>query len=47
MACKICGRQACTESFHSIEAQEQYEKEQDLIEEARLMTEPEQENENG
>lgn len=47
MACKICGRQACTECFHSIEAQEQHEKEQNIIEEARLMTEPEQENENG
>lgn len=43
MACRICGRQACTESFHSIEAQEQYEKEQVLTEEARLMTEPEPE----
>jgi hypothetical protein len=26
MACRICGRGACTESFHSIAAQEEFEK---------------------
>lgn len=25
MTCKICGRGACTESFHSIEEQEEFE----------------------
>jgi hypothetical protein len=25
MSCKICGRNACTESFHSIEEQEEFE----------------------
>ena len=25
MACRVCGRCSCTESFHSIEEQEQYE----------------------
>lgn len=25
MTCKICGRNACTESFHSIEEQEEFE----------------------
>jgi hypothetical protein len=25
MACKICGRISCTESFHSIEDQEEFE----------------------
>ena len=25
MACKICGRTACTESFHSLEEQEEFE----------------------
>ena len=26
MACKICGRDACCPSFHSIEAQEEYDR---------------------
>ena len=26
MACKICGRSSCTESFHSIREQEEHEK---------------------
>ena len=44
MACRICGRQSCTECFHSIEEQEEYEQhKQDLEEEAHLMTEPEEE----
>ncbi len=25
MACKICGRYACIESFHSLEEQEEFE----------------------
>jgi len=25
MACKICGRESCTESFHSLEEQEEFE----------------------
>ena len=25
MTCKICGRQACTESFHSLKEQEEFE----------------------
>lgn len=25
MSCKICGRTACTESFHSLEEQEEFE----------------------
>lgn len=29
MTCRICGRDACTESFHSIEEQEQYEENKD------------------
>ena len=29
MACKICGRNSCTESFHSIEEQEKFEEEQE------------------
>jgi len=37
MTCRICGRDTCTECFHSIEEQEEFE---DLQEEARLMTEP-------
>lgn len=28
MSCRICGRYACTESFHSIEAQEEFERKQ-------------------
>jgi len=28
MACRICGRYSCTESFHSIEEQEQYEEDE-------------------
>jgi len=28
MACRICGRGSCTESFHSIEEQEQYEEDE-------------------
>ncbi len=27
MTCKICGRNSCTESFHSLEAQQEYEDE--------------------
>ena len=25
MSCRICGRNSCTESFHSLEEQDQYE----------------------
>jgi hypothetical protein len=25
MSCRICGRNSCTESFHSLEEQEKYE----------------------
>ena len=28
MSCKICGRSSCTESFHSIEEQEEFERKQ-------------------
>jgi len=28
MACRICGRSSCTESFHSIEEQERYEEDE-------------------
>ena len=30
MSCKICGRGACTESFHSLEAQEAWEDRQTM-----------------
>jgi len=29
MACRICHRSSCTESFHSIEEQERYEETED------------------
>lgn len=29
MGCRICGRSSCTESFHSIEEQEEFEKRQE------------------
>ena len=43
MACKICRRYDCTESFHSIEEQLEYE---NLEAKARELTESEVENEN-
>lgn len=30
MSCRICGRGACTESFHSIEDQERFEKREEM-----------------
>jgi transcription elongation factor Elf1 len=35
MSCDICGRGSCTESFHSLEEQERYEKVIDAFEKAR------------
>ena len=35
MSCDICGRSSCTESFHSLEEQEQYEKVIEAFERAR------------
>lgn len=35
MACDICGRGSCTESFHSLEEQERYEKVIAAFEKAR------------
>ena len=35
MACDICGRGNCTESFHSLEEQERYSDVIDLFEKAR------------
>lgn len=35
MACDICGRGSCTESFHSLEEQERYEKVIEAFEKAR------------
>ena len=37
MACDICGRGNCTESFHSLEEQERYEKVIEAFEKARDM----------
>lgn len=30
MSCEICGRGACTRSFHSFEDQEEYDKRQEM-----------------
>jgi len=35
MACDICGRGACCNSFHSLEEQKQYEKVIELFDKAR------------
>lgn len=35
MSCDICGRGNCTESFHSLEEQERYEKVIEAFEKAR------------
>lgn len=35
MSCVICGRNSCSESFHSLEEQERYEKVIDAFERAR------------
>lgn len=35
MSCDICGRGSCTESFHSLEEQERYEKVIEAFEKAR------------
>ncbi len=35
MACDICGRDSCCNSFHSLEEQEKYEKVIELFDKAR------------
>ena len=35
MSCDICGRGSCSESFHSLEEQERYEKVIEAFEKAR------------
>ena len=37
MACRICKRGACTESFHSIEEQERFEKVEELAQKDSLI----------
>lgn len=41
MTCRICGRSTCTESFHSIEAQEEFE-DMNAYEEAKGAAESEE-----
>lgn len=31
MSCRICGRNSCTESFHSLEEQDKYEEVDDKL----------------
>ena len=42
MGCKICGRSSCTESFHSLEEQEEFE-----TKTGRYAPEDDEENDNG
>lgn len=37
MSCDICGRGSCTESFHSMEEQERYEKVIEAFNKARAL----------
>ena len=42
MACRICGRSSCTESFHSLEEQDKYEEKDGKLVLKEEHTEPEE-----